>query len=351
MSFRDALTSIPTPDAATEAAARERQGRLLKPPGSMGRLEELAIRLAGIQATTAPHVERPVIVVVAASHGIVEAGVSAYPAAVTAQMVQGFLQGSAAINQIADTMNLHLRVVDAGVEGELPDHGALYRWGDGTGGANFLEGPALTPDRMEHLLTAGFHFGNTLMGQGGADLLALGDMGIGNTTVAAAVTASCTEQAPEAVVGRGTGVDDTTFERKVDVVRRSLERHRPQNAEMALSCFGGPDFAFHVGLMVSAATNRVPVLLDGYPTTAAALLAVGIAPAVAPYLIASHQSVEPGHRHALAFLGLEPILDLNLRLGEGTGAALAIPLLRAAVACHNGMLTFEEAGVEGPGAD
>ena len=342
-----ALPELPEFSRAAAEAARARQDRLTKPQGSLGRLEELAVQLAGIQDRERPTLERAEVVVAAASHGVADAGVSAFPSSVTAQMVLNFCAGGAAINALSANAGAELWVVDAGVDADLPAHPRLISAAVRRGSNNLAEGPALTRAEVGALLDAGANFA-VQRAAAGADLIALGEMGIGNTTPSAALVA-CALGVPAAdAVGRGTGVDDAGLERKRQVVERALQRFDPSSADGIewLSQVGGGEIAFLAGLALGAASRRVPVLLDGFITTAAALAAARIDPRLKPFLLASHCSAEAAHRAALEHLELTPLLDLGLRLGEGSGAATALPLLRAAVATHNGMATFDEAGVD-----
>jgi len=306
--------------------AQRRYDAKTKPRGSLGRLEELGCRIAEIRGFV-PSSLRSVIVVAAADHGVAREGVSAYPSAVTAQMVANFEAGGAAINVLARRAGAELRIVDAGV---------------GRGTANMLQTPAMTPDEVAKALADG----EALAAELDADVVGLGEMGIGNTTSAAALTAALLGLVPELVCGRGTGLDDEGILRKIDVVRRAVALHA---GEDPLTALGGFEIAFLAGLVIGCARRRVVVLLDGFIAAAAALAASSIEPAVRDVLIASHRSPEPGHTYLLEALGLEPLLDLGLRLGEGSGAALALPLLQASIAILDEMATFEQAGVTDAG--
>jgi nicotinate-nucleotide--dimethylbenzimidazole phosphoribosyltransferase len=343
--LRDA---IPAPDAAAAAAARRRLDALTKPPGSLGRLEDLAVRLAAIQGG-APHVDRPVVFTLAADHGVVEEGVSAYPQVVTAQMVENFLRGGAAINVLARQAGARVVVADLGVAGPLPPTPGLVSCPVARGTANMARGPAMTREQAILAVETGARLAEDAIGAG-ADVIATGEMGIGNTTAASAVTAVLTGAAPEAVTGRGTGVDEAGWRRKVEVVRRALAVNAPDASDPidVLARVGGFEIGGLAGVILAGAARRVPVALDGFIAGAAALVAVALAPAAREALFASHRSAEPGHAVALARLGLEPYFDLGLRLGEGTGAALFLHLARAAVLLFHEMATFKSAGVSGP---
>jgi nicotinate-nucleotide--dimethylbenzimidazole phosphoribosyltransferase len=306
--------------------AQRRYDAKTKPRASLGRLEELGCRIAEIRGFV-PTSLTSVIVVAAGDHGVAREGVSAYPSDVTKQMVANFEAGGAAINVLARRAGAELRVVDAGV---------------GTGTANMLERPAMTAEEVAKALADGEALADELE----ADVVGLGEMGIGNTTAAAALTSALLGLVPELVCGRGTGLDDEGVLRKIDVVRRAVALHADADP---LTALGGFEIAFLAGLAIGCARRRVVVLLDGFITGAAALAAVRIEPAVRDVLIASHRSPEPGHAHVLEALGLEPLLDLGLRLGEGSGAALALTLLQASIAILEEMATFEQAGVTDAG--
>lgn len=333
-------------DERAMAAARQRQASLTKPAGSLGRLEELAIWAAGVIGDPLPSVERKVIVTAAADHGVAAEGVSAYPQEVTAQMVANFLRGGAAINVVARHVGACVVVVDAGVAAELPAHVNLVSTKMGRGTKNMARGPAMSREQTAASLAAGIELAEAECA-GGAQALALGDMGIANTTTAAAVVAAVTGSPTAAVAGRGSGLDDRALAHKVEVIERALAVNRPDPAHPldVLAKVGGFEFGLLAGVTLGAAAARRPVALDGFPTTAAALIACGLAPAARDYLLASHLSQEPGHRVVLNHLGLRPLLDLGLRLGEGTGAALGLWLLDAAVRLLRDMATFDQAGV------
>jgi nicotinate-nucleotide--dimethylbenzimidazole phosphoribosyltransferase len=285
--------------------------------------------------------------VFAGDHGVVAEGVSAYPQGVTAQMVGNFLAGGAAINVLARQAAARVVVADFGVRFDWNRAAPGPRIADGT--ANMALGPAMSRAQAIAAIDAGAALAEEAAAAG-ADLFATGEMGIGNTTAAAAITAAITGAAPERVTGRGTGVDDATWHRKVDVVRRALAVNRPDAADGlgVLAALGGFEIAGLVGVMLTGAARRVPVAVDGFIATSAALVAVAIAPAARPALFAAHRSAEPGHTVALEHLGLEPYLDLGLRLGEGTGAALFIHVARAAARIYGEMATFKSAGIDGP---
>ena len=350
-------------DATASAAAAARLDQLTKPPGSLGRLEALAIRLAGISGAEIPRFERPAIVVFAADHGVTAQGVSAYPSAVTAQMVANFVGGGAAINVLARRAGARVVVVDVGVAGPTPGVGDGRAPGGagGAGGAQFIANriadgtrdmtreAAMTPAETLAGIEAGRSTVAELIG-GGCDLLGVGEMGIGNTTAASAIAAVLTGRPAAEVTGRGTGLDDPAVRHKVTVIEAAIDRHRPDPADPigVLAAVGGFEIAALTGAILAAAEAHVPVVLDGFITGSAALVAAAIAPGLSPRLVASHTSAEPGHRIVLAHLGLRPLLDLELRLGEGSGAALALPLVAASTAILAEMATFDSAGVSGP---
>ena len=334
-----------------ETAAREAQRHLdalTKPPGSLGRLEEIAVRLAALTGRP-PRVTAPVILTLAADHGVVAEGVSAYPQAVTAQMVENFLRGGAAVNVLARQVGARVVVADLGVVTPLGAPAGLVVRRIAAGTANMARGPAMTRAQAEAAIETGAALAAEAIAEG-ADLLGTGEMGIGNTTAASAITAAITGAPADLVTGHGTGLDEAARGRKIEVVRRALSVNAPDPADGldVVAKLGGFEIAGLVGVILAAAARRVPVALDGFIAGAAALVAVALAPEARHALFASHRSAEPGHARALAWLGLEPYLALGMRLGEGTGAALFVPLARAAAAVYGEMATFKSAGVDGP---
>lgn len=347
-SLTEALSRIVRVDAGVYQQALERHATLTKPPGSLGRLEALGARLAAVQGTVKPTLTKKAVAVFAADHGVTAAGVSAYPKSVTAGMVKNFLAGGAAVNALARAAGAELIIVDVGVDvgvdADLGPHPQLWSRKVARGTRNLLDGPAMTRAETEAACSVGLEVAQTLAAQGGA-LLAGGEMGIGNTTPAAALTAFFTGRSARDVTGRGTGVDDEGLTRKIRVVEQALERHHDVADPLdALARFGGLEIAALTGFYLGAAAARTPVVLDGFIATAAALVAAALKPAVKDYLFASHLSQEPGHRAQLEQLGLEPLFDLGLRLGEGTGAVLAFGILEAAAAALS-MATFAEAAL------
>lgn len=342
---------VPLPDADTADAARARQRTLTKPPDSLGRLEELSIWAASCQGRCPPRqFDRVRVVVFAGDHGVAAAGVSAYPAAVTAQMVANIVAGGAAINALAEIGAAGVRIVDVGVDGDSPSE-KIGRHKVRRGSGDIRVEDALTAAEADAALAAGARIADEEV-DAGADLLIAGDMGIGNSTAATVLIAALTGAEPVELVGYGTGIDDAGWARKTAAVRDALFRVRSHLSDPValLRCCGGADLAALAGFCAQAAIRRTPVLLDGLAVTAAALAAERLAPGARLWWQAGHRSPEPAQARALAALELEPILDLRMRLGEGTGAAVALPVLRCAVAALSGMATFTEAGVSGPAA-
>ncbi|MDP9366141.1 MAG: nicotinate-nucleotide--dimethylbenzimidazole phosphoribosyltransferase [Chloroflexota bacterium] len=339
---------IPPLDAGAMDRARQRQAQLTKPAGALGRLEERAVQIAGLTGSPRPGHRRKLVIVFAGDHGVTREGVSAYPSAVTAQMVLSFVRGTAAVAVLARAAGARLVVVDVGVDEDLAPGLPIDHRKVRPGTDSFVDGPAMA--RSEAV--AAMHVGAAVVADRlseGIDLLALGEMGIGNSTAAAAVAAVLLGADPAQVVGRGTGVDDDGLRRKIAAVRRGVEANRPDANDPVgvLAAVGGLEIAALGGAMLRAAAARVPILLDGYIAGVAALAAARLSPAARPYFVAAHRSPEHGHRLVLAALGLRPLLELDMRLGEASGAALALSLVEAALAAHDGMATFAEAGVCG----
>jgi nicotinate-nucleotide--dimethylbenzimidazole phosphoribosyltransferase len=352
-SIQRAIAAVEPPDPAWQARAAERQARLTMPPGSLGRLLEIGRQLAALQRTDRPFGHPALVVVCAADHGISAAGVSAYPREVTGQMVANYLRGGAAVNVLARRAEAEVRIVDLGIAHHpdgLAQADGLIRHPLRAGTANFLDGPAMTRDEVFQAIQIGLDLAELWITRDGFRVLALGEMGIGNTTTAAALTAALTGAPPQAVVGRGTGVDDPGYRRKCDVVARALARHDRPNCDLWhwLERLGGFEILGLAGLALGAARARALVVLDGFISGVAGLIAARLCPAIQGSLLAAHLSPEPGHAVVLADLGLRPLLNLDLRLGEGTGAALALPLIAAAADILRDMATFESAGVSGP---
>ncbi|HEU4785392.1 MAG TPA: nicotinate-nucleotide--dimethylbenzimidazole phosphoribosyltransferase [Ktedonobacterales bacterium] len=339
------IMAISPLDTTAMAAARARQEQLTKPAGSLGRLESLAIQMAGITGQERPVLANKAIVVMAGDHGVTAEGVSAYPAEVTPQMVLNFLRGGAAINALAGIVGARVVVVDIGVASPLEHPGLLSRK-VAPGTANMAQGPAMTREQAEEAIAIGVALVDSLAREG-MRVVATGEMGIGNTTAASAITAVLTGSSPAAVTGRGTGIDDAQLAHKIAVIARALAVNAPNRDDGldVLAKVGGLEIAGLVGVILSGAAHRMPVVLDGFIAGSAALVAEKLSPQVRDYLIAGHISVERGHQVLLESLRLQPLLDLDLRLGEGTGAALAMGIIDGALAAHRQMATFAEAGV------
>ena len=322
---RTILSNLPGPDAAAEKGARDRNGQLTKPPGALGRLEDLAIWYAGWRGDPRPALTAPQVIVFAGNHGVCAQGVSAFPPEVTVQMVANFKAGGAAINQLSQAFGARMDVHALDLDRPTAD---------------FTESPAMTEAEVVAALAAGWTAVDP-----SADLLVTGEMGIGNTTAAAAI--GCALFGGEAAdwTGRGTGIDDAGLARKADVVARGVALHASDDPLEVLRCLGGREIAAMAGAILHARVLRIPVILDGFICTAAAAVLERAAPGALDHAVAGHLSAEGAHARMLDGLGKTPLLSLGLRLGEGTGAALAIGVLKGAVACHSGMATFAEAGV------
>ncbi len=330
-------------DAMEQAAAR--QDQLTKPPGSLGKLEEISVKLAGITGKQIFTVSGKHIFTMAADHGVAKSGVSPYPQEVTAQMVLNFLNGGAAINVLARHGGIDLIVVDMGVAADLPASPGVVDRKIAYGTANISEGPAMTEEQAWTCLYEGIRLVESL--PDGFRLVGIGDMGIGNTTPSSAIVSVVTGRSPDEVTGPGTGLDHDGVRRKAQIIEKAIIINNPEkeNGIDILAKIGGFEIGGLAGVIIGCARRRFPILVDGFITTASALVAVSVAPDVKPFLFASHRSAEPGHRIALEYLGLEPILQLDMRLGEGTGAALAMPIVEASAKILSEMKTFEEAGV------
>ncbi len=331
--IRELLKVLPQADEEAAEIALARQAQLTKPAGSLGRLEELAVWLARWQGRNPPSVERPYTAVFAGNHGIARKGVSAYPAEVTAQMVQNFIEGGAAVNQLCSLANADLRVYEMALEKPTAD---------------ISEGPAMSEADCAGAMAYGM-----MTVESGIDVLALGEMGIGNTTAAAALCHGLFGGEAADWVGPGTGLDAAGRAEKTALVAQAVALHRNvlDDPLQVLRCLGGRELAAIAGAVLAARMARTPVVLDGYACTAAAAVLYALDPPVLDHCLVSHMSAEPGHKRLLARIGKRPLVDLDMRLGEASGAMLAVLLLKAAVACHNGMATFAEAGVSGPGGE
>lgn len=346
--LEETLRRIGGLDADAMRAAAARQDSLTKPRGALGVLEDISIRVAGITGDPRPLPGAKTVIVMAADHGVTRAGVSLYPSEVTAQMVANFLAGGAAINVLSRHAGAYVRVVDVGVSSPVAGEGLVSRKVR-PGTADMSAGPAMSREEAVAALEVGIEVAAEEISRGAA-LLATGDMGIGNTTAASAITACITGLDPEQVTGQGTGIDSAGLLHKVEVIRRALEVNRPDPGDAldVLSKVGGLEIAGIAGVMLEAAAARRPVLVDGFISAAGALIAAGLHDGAAGYMLASHLSVERGHAAILERLGLHPIIRANMRLGEGTGAALALTLVDAALKILDEMATFGEAGVSGP---
>lgn len=350
MSFRGAVAGLTPPDPVAAAEAAALHDRLAKPRRSLGRLEDLGVRLSGMAGACPPPVPEPVVVAVfAGDHGVVEDGVTPWPQEVTAQMMGAFCAGTAAVNVLARHAGAEVVAVDVGVATDLPPAPGLLVRKVRPGTANLRQGPAMTVDEAARALDVGAEMAASAV-EGGARCLVTGDMGIGNTTASAALIAAFTGRPPAEVTGRGTGVDDATFLRKLEIVEEAISRVAVTAGPLdVLAALGGLEIAALAGFVVGGAAARVPVVVDGVVAMAGLLAAAALAPSCVDYCVAGHRSTEPGATAALDHLGLVPLLDLGMRLGEGTGACLAVPLVQAAAKVLGEMATLDGAGVTGKG--
>lgn len=343
------LDKIKSLDSEPVDMVKNRLDQLTKPPGSLGRLEEIAIwyvQVTGKFPTSLPM--KKVIYTLAADHGVVEEGVSAYPKEVTSQMVYNFLSGGAAINVLSRHVGAEVRVVDMGVDHDFGALGGLIHRKISSGTKNMVQGPSMLKQEALQAIKIGFDLVKEAVLEG-IQLIGTGDMGIGNTTASSAITAVITGFPVEAVTGKGTGINDQALSKKCSVIEQALDRNKPDVKDPmdVLYKLGGYEIAGIVGIILGAAAYRIPVLIDGFISSSAALIAVGLKPEAKDYLLAAHQSAEPGHSIALNFLGLDPLLHLKMRLGEGTGSALGMGLLESSLRILMEMASFEEAGVSG----
>ena len=340
------LKAIKPLDSSAMAAAQSRQNSLTKPQGSLGRLEELSVQIAGIRGEAIPKLDHKAIITMAADHGVVAEGVSLYPQAVTRQMVLNFLKGGAAINVLASHIGARVIVVDMGVTGGFQPLPGLLCKMIGSGTKNMAREPAMTYQQATDALEAGIEVVRDETSKG-LDIIGTGDMGIGNTTAGSAVFAAISGQPVAKITGRGTGIDDKQLAHKVSVIERALSINQPNPKDPIdiLAKVGGFEIGSLAGVILAGAARGIPVVIDGFISGAAALIATSLSPQVKDYLIAAHVSAEVGHKFILDYLGLKPLLNLNMRLGEGTGAALGIFLAEAAVRTLSQMATFAEAGV------
>jgi nicotinate-nucleotide--dimethylbenzimidazole phosphoribosyltransferase len=351
MNLSEILNGIHPLDQKWIAQAEERTAQLVMPTRALGRLHEVSERLCAIQKTLQPSIGRKAVLVMAGDHGVVNAGVSAYPQEVTGAMVQTFLAGGAGINAIARHVNAEVFVVDMGVIAELSgldmpgsDHLVTHKIAPGT--ADFTQGPAMSLQEAEQSIVLGFQEASRLF-QNGVDILGTGDMGIGNTTPSAAIGAVICDVGLDKMVGRGTGVDDEGLERKRNAVSRAIELNQPvaRDGLDVLAKVGGFEIGGIAGCVLAGAFHSRPVVIDGFISTAGALIATALCPSVTDYIFAGHCSEESGHRFMLDYLKLDPLLDLGMRLGEGTGGALAMSIMEGATSIFKEVLTFAEAGV------
>lgn len=344
--FRDSLASVPLLAPEWRARAVARLDNLTKPQGSLGRLEEIATRLVAIREEERPRCTKKAIFTLAADHGVTDEGVSAYPKAVTSQMVLNFLAGGAAINVLSRHCGIEVVVVDIGVDGDLGEVAGLVRTKVCRGTRNMAREPAMNEAELYSALGVGIELASVARKQGHT-LIGTGEMGIGNTTAASAITAILTGRPVAQVTGRGTGLDDPGLKRKIEVIERALAVNRPDPSDPldVLRKVGGLEIAGLTGLIIGAASRRIPVVIDGFISTSAAAVACSLEPKVRQFLFAGHRSSEPGHTALLEFVGETPLLDLQMRLGEGTGAALAMTLIEAAAKLFDEMATFSSAGV------
>ena len=341
-----ALKQIKPLDREAMQKARVRQDELTKPQGSLGRLEDLSIKIAGIKGKTVRGFEHKAIVTMAADHGVVTEGVTLYPQGVTRQMVFNFLSGGAGINVLARFIGARVVVVDMGVIGGFEPHPDIVCKMIDFGTKDMTKGSAMTRQQAVDAIDAGVEVVEAEIAKG-LDIVGTGDMGIGNTTASSAICAAITGEAVEKVTGRGEGLDDKQVAHKVEVIQKALKLNKPDPRDPidVLSKVGGFEIGGLAGVMLGAAAQHIPVVIDGFISGAAALIATELAPGLKDYLIAAHLSAESGHRVLLEYLGLTPLLDLEMRLGEGTGAALGITIVEAAVKTLAEMATFAEAGV------
>ena len=323
-----------------------RLDNLIKPKKSLGRLEEVAARLVAIYENLFPEIKKKIILVFAGDHGIVEEGVSAFSKEVTPQMVYNFLRGTAGINVLAKHVGADVWVIDVGVDQDFGTLERLIHKKVIKGTKNFTKEPAMTREEAIRCIEVGMEVTKEAI-EKGYNLIGIGDMGIGNTTPSSAITAVITGKPVEEVTGRGTGINDKLYQHKIEVIKKGIKLHKPdpEDAIDVLSKVGGAEIGACAGVVLACAKKRIPVVIDGFITSAGALIAYKINPLVKEYMIASHQSEEIGHRAILEYIGIKPLLNLNLRLGEGTGAALAMNIIEAGLKIYKEMLTFEEAGV------
>ncbi|MEK7400691.1 MAG: nicotinate-nucleotide--dimethylbenzimidazole phosphoribosyltransferase [Candidatus Poribacteria bacterium] len=345
--LKSTLDKIKPIDNSLVESTQIRLDNLTKPKGSLGRLEEFARRIVAITGKKNPSLAKKVIITIAGDHGITEEGVSAYPSEVTPQMVYNFLRGGAGVNVLAKHVGAEVVVVDMGVAVELTPHPDLIVKKIGLGTQNFAKGPAMSREQAIKAIETGIEITEQIIKEKGVDMLGTGEMGIGNTTPSSAITAVFTGKPVQDVTGRGTGIDDKTYDHKINVIQKAIELNKPNPKDPidVLAKVGGFEIAGLVGVTLAGAANKIPVVIDGFISSVAGLIAVELKPEAKDYIFSAHASVEIGHRSVLERMELKPILDLSMRLGEGTGAALAMGLIDAGVKILNEMASFDEAGV------
>jgi len=344
--LQETIAKIKKPDLGLMKQVQARLDSLTKPRGSLGRLEELAKQIVSITANLSPRIEKKAIIIMTADHGVVEESISAYPREVTPQMVYNFLNGGAAINVLARHIGAEVLIVDVGVAVDFQEHQSLMLEKIDYGTKNMVKGPAMTDEQAVKSLEVGIEAAEKLIKKG-YDIIATGDMGIGNTTASSAIAAVICRTDVESVTGYGTGIDDRCLENKINVIKKAISVNKPNAADGidVLSKVGGFEIGGIAGIILGCASGRTPVVIDGFISGAGALIAAAISPDSTNYMIASHCSSEKGHRIVLDRLGLKPLFDFDMRLGEGTGAAIGISIIEASVKILNEMATFSQAGV------
>ena len=346
MDFAELIGSIRPLDTSSQENAKLRQDSLTKPKGSLGRLEDLSVQLAGIYRTPTPRIGKKAIFTIAGDHGVCAEGVSAYPTEVTSQMLMNFANGGAAINVLGRHVGADVLVVDMGVASDTCWPSSIIGRKVAKGTRNMARERAMTEAEALEAIRSGAELALDAVDKG-YNLIGIGDMGIGNTTAASALTAVFTGRPVSEVTGKGTGLDEVGLNKKIKIIEEVIKLHRPNPSEPLdiLQRIGGLEIAGMAGVIIGSASRSVPAVLDGFISSSSALIAAGIAPESKSYMIASHRSVEKGHRAILEYLGLEPVLDLRMRLGEGTGTALAMNIIEASCKILSEMATFESAGV------
>ncbi|MBU4314482.1 MAG: nicotinate-nucleotide--dimethylbenzimidazole phosphoribosyltransferase [Actinobacteria bacterium] len=344
--LQETIAKIKKPDLSLMKQVQARLDSLTKPRGSLGKLEELAKQIVSITANLSPRIEKKAIIVMAADHGVVEEGISAYPREVTPQMVYNFLNGGAAINVLARHIGAEVLIVDVGVAADFQEHQSLMLEKIDYGTKNMVKGPAMTDEQAVKSLEVGIEAAEKLIKKG-YDIIATGDMGIGNTTASSAIAAVICRTDVEFVTGYGTGIDDRCLENKINVIKKAISVNKPDAADGidVLSKVGGFEIGGIAGIILGCASGRTPVVIDGFISGAGALIAAAISPDSTNYMIASHCSAEKGHRIVLDRLGLKPLFYFDMRLGEGTGAAIGINIVEASAKILSEMATFNQAGV------